>query len=128
MGILKNLKQINGFIAEQKVALEAISNGYTVCIPTFQNGRYDLILEKNGITHKVQVKSTSKLNSDNRLSVKVTGGNNIKYSKKEVDYYIVLTPNTEYYIIPRSEVAGKSIRLYPSGRGSFEKFKNNWKL
>lgn len=121
-------KQHIGFLAEQKVILSAIEKGFTVLTPLFSNGRYDLVLEKNNKIYKIQVKTTSKLNSENRYSVKVTGFNNRKYSNKEITHVIVLTPTEEFYIVPIDKVSGKSIRISPTGTSKYNKFLNRWDL
>lgn len=121
-------KQHIGFLAEQKVILLAIQNGFNVLTPLFTNSRYDLVLEKNNKIYKIQVKATSKLNSDNRYSVKVTGFNNKKYSNKDITHVIVLTPTEKSYVVPIEEVSGKSIRISPSGKSKYNKFLNRWDL
>lgn len=82
------------------------SNGYTVSIPLNDTQDYDLIVDKNDILKKIQIKSTScKTKYDNyQVSLKSCGGTKgITYKTvidTNVDELFILTNNLDIYIIP----------------------------
>lgn len=82
-------------------------NEYTVCIPLTDSQDYDLIVERDGVLERVQVKTTSyKTPYDNyKVELRVKGGNksgtgktkNFDCSKVE-SVFIVTQDNEKYYI------------------------------
>lgn len=73
-------------------------NGHEVCLPIGDKRNYDLVIEKDGILKRVQVKYAG-LNNRNEclVALRITGGNqSFKYSKKyEDDAFDVLFVYTE---------------------------------
>jgi hypothetical protein len=68
---------------------------------------YDFITENNGVTHKVQVKTTA------HKRVRLTKGTSTKkqYLKNEVDFFALLDAQiNQWFIVPYSPSA-KSMRL-----------------
>ena len=90
------------------------SNGYTVSIPLNDTQDYDLIVDKDNILKKVQVKSSAcKTKYGNyQVALKSCGGTKGKTYKtvKEtnVDEVFILLENLEMYIIPIKELHNKS--------------------
>ena len=90
------------------------SNGYTVSIPLNDTQDYDLIVDKNNILKKVQVKSSScKTKYGNyQVALKSCGGTKGKTYKTiidtNVDEIFILLENLEIYIIPKKEIENKS--------------------
>lgn len=82
------------------------SNGYTVSIPLNDTQDYDLIVDKNCVLKKVQVKSTScKTKYNNyQVALKSCGGTKGKTYKTvietNIDELFILTGDLNMYIIP----------------------------
>lgn len=83
-------------------------NNYTVSIPLTDSQDYDLIVEKDNLLYKCQVKTTSykKKNGIYAANLTVKGGNRsgsgkIKhFDKDKVDLLFVLTDSNVKYLIP----------------------------
>ena len=90
------------------------SNGYTVSIPLNDTQDYDLIVDKDNILRKVQVKSSScKTKYGNyQVALKSCGGTKGKTYKTvietNVDEVFILLENLKMYIIPIKEIKNKS--------------------
>lgn len=90
------------------------SNGYTVSIPLKDTQDYDLIIDRENILRKVQVKSSScKTKYGNyQVALKSCGGTKGKTYKTvietNVDEVFILLENLEMYIIPIKEIKNKS--------------------
>ena len=90
------------------------SNGYTVSIPLNDTQDYDLVVDKDNILKKVQVKSTScKTKYGNyQVALKSCGGTKGKTYKTvietNIDELFILTKDLEIYILPIKEVKNKS--------------------
>lgn len=115
-----------GAIAEQKVILKAAEFGLQVSKPIFAESRYDLIIEKNDILYKAQVKyCDSQINEAYSVSLtKHSGGYNRKlyrYSSTEIDCVLVYLPKEEKILwLPPSLWENKSsvsLRTSPSKNG-----------
>lgn len=89
------------------------SNGYIVSIPLNDTQDYDLIVEKENILKRVQVKATScKKNGNYQVALKSCGGTKGKTYKTLIDTNIedlfILTEELSIYIIPKKEISNKS--------------------
>lgn len=90
------------------------SNGYTVSIPLNDTQDYDLIVEKDNILKRVQVKSTScRAKSGNyQVALKSCGGTKGNTYKRVIDTCVeelfIFTGNGEMYIIPISILKNRS--------------------
>ena len=90
------------------------SNGYIVSIPLNDTQDYDLIVDKNNILKKVQVKSTAcKTKYGNyQVALKSCGGTKGDTYKTvietEIDELFIVTENLEFYIIPINILNNKS--------------------
>ena len=90
------------------------SNGYTVSIPLNDTQDYDLIVDKNNILKKVQIKSTAcKTKYGNyQVALKSCGGTKGKTYKTlietNIDELFILTENLKMYIIPIDKIKNKS--------------------
>lgn len=90
------------------------SNGYTVSIPLNDTQDYDLIVDKDNILKKVQVKSSGcKTKYGNyQVALKSCGGTKgITYKTvidTNVDEIFILLENLEMYIIPIKEIQNKT--------------------
>ena len=90
------------------------TNGYTVSIPLNDTQDYDLIVDKDNIIKRVQVKATScktKYGSY-QVALKSCGGTNGKTYKTIIDTNIdevfIVTDNIDIYIIPIEEIVNKT--------------------
>lgn len=90
------------------------SNGYTVSIPLNDTQDYDLIIDKNNILKKVQVKSTGCRTKYGtyQVALKSCGGTKGKEYKTvkdtKIDELFVLTEELNIYIIPIEKITNKS--------------------
>lgn len=90
------------------------SNGYTVSIPLNDTQDYDLIVDKNNLIKRVQVKSTGcKTKYGNyQVALKSCGGTKGSTYKTvmetSIDELFILTEDLEMYILPLEEIHNKS--------------------
>ena len=90
------------------------SNGYTVSIPLNDTQDYDLIVDKDNVLKKVQVKSTAcKTKYENyQVALKSCGGTKGKTYKTlidtNVDELFILTEDLNMYIVPIEEIYNKT--------------------
>lgn len=90
------------------------SNGYTVSIPLNDTQDYDLIVDKDDILKKVQVKSSACKTKfgNNQVALKSCGGTKGKTYKTvietKIDEVFILTEDLKIYIIPIEEINNKS--------------------
>ena len=89
------------------------NHNYTVSIPLNDTQDYDLIVEKNGIPSKIQVKGTSfKTKYDVfQVALKSSGGSKGKIYKTvidtNIDYLFVVTKDLKMYLIPKNMLSNK---------------------
>lgn len=90
------------------------SNGYTVSIPLNDTQDYDLVVDKDNVLKKVQVKSTAcKTKYGNyQLALKSCGGTKgttyKTVTETKIDELFILTEDLKMYILPISEIKNKS--------------------
>ena len=90
------------------------ANGYTVSIPLNDTQDYDLIVDKNNVLKKVQVKATSCKTKYNKYQValKSCGGTKGETYKTiidtKIDEVFVVTDTMEMFIIPIEEIKNKT--------------------
>lgn len=90
------------------------SNGYTVSIPLNDTQDYDLIVDKDNILKKVQVKSTAcKTKYGNyQVALKSCGGTKGKtyktVIKTNIDELFILTGDLNMYILPIEDLKNES--------------------
>ena len=89
-------------------------NGYTVSFPLNDTQDYDLIVDKNNILKKVQVKATSCKTRYNKYQValKSCGGTKGETYKTIIDTNIdevfIVTGNMDIFILPIEEIKNRS--------------------
>jgi hypothetical protein len=93
-----------------------LGHDYEVCLPIGDKRDYDLIVEKNGILTRIQVKYAGLYRDKNKCqaSLRVMGGNQSfhsvkKYADDAFDFLFVYTARGEEYLIPWSELTIRSI-------------------
>ena len=90
------------------------ANGYTVSIPLNDTQDYDLIVDKNNVLKKVQVKATSCKTKYNKYQValKSCGGTKGETYKTiidtKIDEVFIVTDTMEMFIIPIEEIKNKT--------------------
>lgn len=94
--------------------------GYTVSVPLTDSQAYDLIVDKDGVISRVQVKTTSyKQGKYFRCSLTVKGGNRSssgkikKFDKLSVELLYVLTADGKEYIIPTDKLTSENSICLP---------------
>ena len=103
-------------------------NGYTVSIPLNDTQDYDLVVDKDNLLKKVQVKSTGCKTKYGKYQValKSCGGTRGKTYKTVIETHIdelfILTENLDIYIIPIEEIKNKSTLNICS---KYEKYRKN---
>jgi len=87
-----------------------MSSGYEVCLPIGDKRNWDIIIEKDGILQKVQVKYAGLYNRGGkcRVGLRITGGNQSyytarKYTENDFDLLFIYTEKGERYCIPWPE-------------------------
>ena len=99
-------------------------NGYTVSIPLNDTQDYDLVVDKNGLLQRVQVKSTGvQRNGSYQVSLKSCGGTKGKPYKtvihSEADLLFVLCGDGSMFLIPVSKLnqcSTLSLRVHYSNK------------
>lgn len=90
------------------------ANGYTVSIPLNDTQDYDLIVDKNNVLKKVQIKATSCKTKYNKYQValKSCGGTKGETYKTiidtKIDEVFIVTETMEVFIIPIEEIKNKT--------------------
>lgn len=108
-----------GDIAEAYVVYLLKQNGFNVLIPWGEDGRYDLVSEKNGVFKRIQVKYITPKNGVIDISFRSSNNYNIiHYSRKDVDILAAYSPESnKVYFISLSNVKNKrccKLRLLPT--------------
>ena len=106
---MENNTQYIGQLTEQKCFVKCLEMGYLISKPLFDNARYDFILDIGDKLLRIQVK-TSAWNEDhsaftfNGYSQHSTGTGNkrMKYTNKEIDYFMTEKDN-QFYLYPAEE-------------------------
>jgi len=87
-----------------------ISSGFEVCLPIGDKRSWDLIVEKEGVLQRVQIKYAGVYSRDGKCKagLRITGGNqsyNItkKYSVDDFELLFIYSEKGEKYCIPWSE-------------------------
>jgi len=115
----KNTQYI-GYLTEQKCYVKCLEEGFQISKPLFDNNRYDFILDTGEKLLKIQVKSST-WNEDhsaftfNGYSQHQTANGNkrMKYTKKEVDYFMTEKDGI-FYLYPAEEEGflTKTLRVF----------------
>lgn len=91
-----------------------IRSGYTVSIPLTDSQEYDLIVDKDNLLQRVQVKTTAGKKDDIfivQLRTRTTkGGKNYfkNFDNSLVEILFILTESGEEYLIPSKEIENKT--------------------
>ena len=111
--------RFKGAIAEAVVVERALKKGCTISKPLVDGCKYDLIIDENGNLKKAQVRYSTCLSQNKNilkfsLLRKAANGENIKYSKNDVDIFFLYSPvtNDVYRIENNGDMSMVSIVLH----------------
>lgn len=128
-GVKRNTKRA-GDIAELRVMCDLVRAGYRVAIPFGEDNRYDLIVDKDGVLSRVQVKSGRLRNGaivfNCYSSHTHRGGVSCRRYLGEIEYFAVYCADVEaVYLIPAADlsVAKGILRLEPSRNNQGKKIR-----
>jgi hypothetical protein len=127
MGSMAPLKQ-KGDTAELAVALDLRRRGYRISFPFGEDSPYDLVVDRNGVLERVQVKHET---SDGRVvkvrcrALSLTNGRVravTRYTAHSIDWLAVFDATTECCFYVPATVLGEgraelSLRLVPARNG-----------
>lgn len=99
-----------GDIAESQVLAALIRAGEKVLLPFGDNHRYDLVLDRDGVFHRVQTKTGRLKNGSIRFATTtvIRSKGNYQYRRGylgEIEYFGVYCPeNNHVYLVPVGDV------------------------
>jgi hypothetical protein len=117
MGIFANCRtnKDQGNIGLSKAIYELQVLGYRISIPFTENQNYDLIVDKDNVLYRVQIKTTRQKNKYGifQVNLRTLGGNqsfHIIKKRKAGDYDLLyaLTDNNVSYLIPDSTIKAEN--------------------
>lgn len=101
-----------GLMGELKFVIRLLDHGWQVYEPVDHNSRADLVIEKEGVFKKIQVKYCSLYKGCLRIELEHPHRNTGPYLKEDIDEIAVYNPEYDkYYLIPL-ERFGKSKELW----------------
>lgn len=108
-----------GDIAEAFITFLLKEKGFNVLVPWGEDGRYDLVTEKNGVFKRIQVKYITPRNGVLEVAIRSSNNYNIiHYSPKDVDIIAAYSPkDNKVYFIPLNSITNKRVcklRLVPT--------------
>lgn len=127
MGNWKTIER--GCVGQLLVELAFLKNGFNLFKPMLENGKVDLIVEKDGIYKKIQIKTVQEQRSGKLIPVRKISHNmgeyKIKrYTKEDIDYFVGVDVDTEdLYILP---VEFSSKYATSVSINSCQEYKNNF--
>jgi hypothetical protein len=130
MSRLPKHPKVRGELAEAQFVPVAIHRGFRVAKPFGDSAPYDFLVEKNGVTTRVQVKATGRRIAHGWFQLATRRGVRKRYySAREIDFVVAyLFLEDIWYVIPVREVTGRTIFVRPGSGGKYEKFREAWKL
>lgn len=117
-----------GILTEEYLKLWFLEKGYSVSVPVGDDDRYDFIVDFDGKLIKMQSKTGNLTRHEGCLnfataSIKYNskGSTRTQYTKKEIDYFCTLHPETkQVYIVPVEECGNEfNLRLIPPKNNSY---------
>ena len=82
-----------GYLGQNLVEREFIKNGFNLFKPLLENGKVDLIVEKNNVYYRIQIKTIQEYKDSKLIPVRKISHNmgeyKIKtYTKSDIDFFI----------------------------------------
>jgi hypothetical protein len=127
---------VRGELAETIFVSEAIRRGFRVCKPYGDSAPYDFIIERQGRTSRIQVKSTGlEAGREGQYGLHAAGsyqrnGARRRYKRSAVDFLVgYIFPLNTWYIVPIAMIRRTVIYVRPGrGQGQWERFREAWHL
>lgn len=105
-----NTKELGDHAVGQAISY-FMNNGYEVCLPIGDKRDFDLVVEKEGLLKKVQVKYAGLYATKGvcKVGLRITGGNQSftyskKYKKDAFDLLFIYTAKGEKYLLPWKDI------------------------
>ena len=117
-----------GRTAEYLFASECSRRGLVYCFPSMEAIPYDaIVVNKLGVPHKVQVKSSFKEQQDTSLQIDIRRPHvQLPYEASAYDFLILYVDwRKDFYIIPHADILG---RKFITVNKSYDKYKDNWEI
>ena len=112
-----------GAVGVARVAGALFRNGYSVLTPMEDFTGYDLVAERDGKFTRIQVKTSSKTESDKlfyRFMTSTGHGGKTTYNKKKVDYIICWAMDEDlFWIFNVKDCRSTTKKCYPSTGSSW---------
>lgn len=111
-----------GILTEEFIKLWFLRKGFSVSVPIGDNDRYDFIVDFDGKLIRFQCKSGNLTRTAGCLNFATaslkrdkTGSHRTYYTKKDIDYFCTVHPETEQvYIVPVEDCGNEfNLRLIP---------------
>jgi hypothetical protein len=112
-----------GAVGVARVAGALFRNGYSVLAPMEDFAGYDLVAEKDGKFHRIQVKTTSRTEGDKtyyRFMTSTGCESKLKYTRDRIDYLIAWAMDEDlFWLLRPSDCKGPTKKLYPKTGSSW---------
>jgi len=112
-----------GAVGVTRVAGALLRNGYSVLMPVEDFTGYDLVAEKDGKFHRIQIKTSSKTESDKlyyRFMTSTGSGDKTRYTKDKVDYIVCWAMDEDlFWIFRTQECRATTKKCYPNTGSSW---------
>ena len=112
-----------GAVGVARVAGALFRSGYSVLAPMEDFTGYDLVAERDGKFHRIQIKTSSKTESDKlyyRFMTCTGNKGKIKYTKAKVDYIVCWAMDEDlFWVLRPSDCKGPTKKLYPKTGSSW---------
>lgn len=112
-----------GAVGVARVAGVLFRNGYSVLTPMEDFAGYDLVAERNGKFHRIQVKTTTKPEGDKLYYRFMTSGGcdrKARYTKEKVDVIICWAMDEDlFWMLKTSDCKSATKKLYPKTGSSW---------
>lgn len=97
-----------GLLGELAFTFRLIQKGYTILSPINPNSSYDLVIEKDGIFTRIQVKYCTPHNGRLRVELSRPERTALSYKERGVDAMGIYDgKNHKFYLIPTSNIKNK---------------------
>ena len=112
-----------GAVGVAKVAAALFRNGYSVLTPMEDFVGYDLVAEKDGKFHRIQVKATVAMEMGKTFYRFITSKGSkktLRYYGSNVDYVVCYAlPEDLFWLLPVSQCRSSSKKFYPRSGSSW---------
>jgi len=100
---------MKGMLGELEFTAHFLRKGYTVLTPVNPNSSYDLVIEKDGLFQRIQIKYCTPRNGIMRVELDRPMRKTLPYKDREVDAMGVYDAvNGKFYLIPVESLTNKT--------------------